>query len=106
MYDNIPTAIFKTSEVTVMDPIPRVNVTFSNNQVNPDMNCFIYLGAHYCFVGENLFSVNDGQFELVLSEFPVQEGDLIKVSCLGDLFYNYVTLTCSLLYTEDRTYKF
>jgi len=80
-----------------VDPIPYVNVTFSNNQINPDMNCFVYNGAHYCFVGENLFSVNDGQFELVLSEFPVQEGDQIKVSCLSNLSFNYVTLKCCSL---------
>jgi hypothetical protein len=50
-----------------VDPIPYVNVTFSNSQVKPDLNCFIYNGPN-CFVGENHFSVNfDGQ--LVSSQF-------------------------------------
>ena len=45
---------------------------------HPEMNRFIYNNAHCCFLGENLFFVDDGKFDLGLrQEFPVQEGQLL-----------------------------
>ncbi len=69
--------------------ICRTGTKVSPPLINPDMSWFIYNVGHYCYVGENLFSINDGQLERVLTEFPVQEGHLIKVSDLNNLLYNY-----------------
>jgi hypothetical protein len=75
-----PTAAFTTSEVIVMDPIPYVHVTFSNNQVKADMNCLIYKGVNCSQQQTALFSVFncfnfDGQ--LVSSQF---KSDQIEVN--------------------------